>query len=279
MKVEVSGNSLDAILGLTGGLAGILWIIGAFFIGGYQEFRLNNSVFNELYSSLARNEASSPSKVSPEEAIKGRLEAQRYFSFQYWEVVAGWFLSKFSCLKDKECCKKVIERYETYEQATELCNKELDVQRIILDLRLSEFMAETTLKKYQRILINHSKVIPCAEKSKLQKRRELIDPIDFAKNEDKKEKSDEQTEDNKEKKKSDWWGSRKLRAFNDDPNTPTSANPLPKTGKVCEEFDRKFNPQEDERDLLIMYLMTNQKPKGPKSQQFFADYAKVGGDE
>ena len=42
-------NSLDLVLGLVGGLSGIMWSILALVFGGYESFKLYNSLIGSVY--------------------------------------------------------------------------------------------------------------------------------------------------------------------------------------------------------------------------------------
>ena len=43
-------TSFDAILGLIGGFVGLIWLFTTWLLGGYEEFRFNQEIISEIYS-------------------------------------------------------------------------------------------------------------------------------------------------------------------------------------------------------------------------------------
>ena len=43
-------TSFDAILGLIGGFVGLIWLFTTGILGGYEEFRFNQEIISEIYS-------------------------------------------------------------------------------------------------------------------------------------------------------------------------------------------------------------------------------------
>ena len=48
-----------------------------------------------------------------------------------------------------------MKRFESYNAATATLDAELDINRVINAVRLSEFMSMLSLKRYQRLLVSH----------------------------------------------------------------------------------------------------------------------------
>lgn len=72
------------------------------------------------------------------------------FNYRYFE---HW---KFDFFNSKWCCKcrsKPSTKEKLYQQARKKMAKELDVLSLLNDLRVSRFIARTTLEAHQQLLI------------------------------------------------------------------------------------------------------------------------------
>ena len=52
---EWSINSLDIVLGLVGGLAGVIWPMLAMVFGGYETFKFENSLIGSIYPTSSQD--------------------------------------------------------------------------------------------------------------------------------------------------------------------------------------------------------------------------------
>ena len=43
-------TSFDTILGLIGGFVGLIWLFTTWILGGYEQFRFNQEIISEIYS-------------------------------------------------------------------------------------------------------------------------------------------------------------------------------------------------------------------------------------
>ena len=59
------------------------------------------------------------------------------------------------CKKSCSCCNRRLKRLESYTNASKTFDAELDMQRLLNAVRLTEFMSMLSLKRYQRQLVNH----------------------------------------------------------------------------------------------------------------------------
>ena len=59
-------NSFDQTVGIIGGYAGLIWMTVSFFIGGYQQFKMDSSIAKTLYT---RQDEHPPEARSEEEML------------------------------------------------------------------------------------------------------------------------------------------------------------------------------------------------------------------
>jgi len=59
-KVDWSINSLDLVLGLVGGLSGIVWGFLLLVFGGYESFKLENSLIGSVYPTSPQDDVVGP---------------------------------------------------------------------------------------------------------------------------------------------------------------------------------------------------------------------------
>ena len=60
-------QSLDAVLGLVGGFVGLIWGTLSFFLGGYETFKLHNSLISAIYPTSPQGRESDEDEDSPNE--------------------------------------------------------------------------------------------------------------------------------------------------------------------------------------------------------------------
>ena len=148
-------NSLDLVLGLVGGLSGILWS-GLFLVfGGYETFKLENSLIGAVYpTSPNNNEPCESEQEAKHEMMKTVAERGKYF-YNYSEYLLACFIKTFCscCCRSTNCYKRRQKRLERHQEASERLNNEIDIIKLLYVQRLGQFMAKLLLKRHQRALI------------------------------------------------------------------------------------------------------------------------------
>ena len=84
-------DSLDLVLALVGGLSGILWSGLLLFFGGYELFKLENSLIGAVYPTSPSNDDEANSEHATESAAKHSMmkmvaERGKYF-YNYSEYL------------------------------------------------------------------------------------------------------------------------------------------------------------------------------------------------
>ena len=129
-----SVNSLDLVLGLVGGLAGVVYPALFFIFGGYENFKFENSLISAIYPTSPQDFVSD-ADASPESERKAKAammktvsERGKYF-YNYSEYLLSWILSSCCCC----ACGKTdwyhrrVKRYERHETAREKLAEEIDI--------------------------------------------------------------------------------------------------------------------------------------------------------
>ena len=148
-KQEDAIDSLDIIIAVVGGYTTILWSVLSYCIGGYQSFKFRKSVISTIYD--ATNNVKEPAANIDEakSAMYRNVSEVGKFNYKYREYITTWLIFPFSrCLKNIKPCERKLKRYKTYESAGQKFTAEMDIVRILSAIRLTEFLAVLTLKKY-----------------------------------------------------------------------------------------------------------------------------------
>ena len=72
-----------------------------------------------------------------------------------------------------------MKRYESYKSAARRLDAELDINRVLNAVRLTEFMAMLNLKRYQRLLVSHFRRYQIEEVKPKKDLQKLVDPTQF----------------------------------------------------------------------------------------------------
>ena len=130
--------SLDLVMGLVGGLAGIMWATLDLIIGNYESFRYENSLIGSIYpTSPVIMDADETSDLNSESYAKRQMMltvAERgKYHYRYGEYLCTRLYRKLCC-----CCKTTggrcesrIKRLQRHEQASEKLAEELDVVKFL----------------------------------------------------------------------------------------------------------------------------------------------------
>ena len=130
--------SLDLVMGLVGGLAGIMWATLDLIIGNYESFRYENSLIGSIYPTspviLDTNETSDTNSESYAKRQMMLTVAERgKYHYRYGEYLCTRLYRKLCC-----CCKTKggrcesrIKRLQRHEQASEKLAEELDVVKFL----------------------------------------------------------------------------------------------------------------------------------------------------
>ena len=134
----------------------MLWMVLGFIMSGYEAFQLDNSLIADSYT--ATDEMHKDAAGSLDQAkqdMNSKVSASAKFTYSYCEYLAALFLKQCCC-----CCKRTslyqrkLEQFYNYTAASSSLKTELDMHRLLKNLRLTEFMSLLTLKSHQRLLVN-----------------------------------------------------------------------------------------------------------------------------
>ena len=112
------------MLGLVGGLSGILWS-GLFLVfGGYESFKLDNSLIGAVYQTSPANKDAVNSEHETESAAKHSMmktvaKRRKYF-YNYSEYLLASFM--------KSCCSCCCRGSAWYEQRTKKLQRHMDAK-------------------------------------------------------------------------------------------------------------------------------------------------------
>ena len=118
-------QSIDIVLGLVGGFTGLLWAVLAILLGGYETFKLENSLIGAVYPTSPYggddDDVHAPDLESESEARRSLMSivAQRgkYF-YNYSEYLLSSYLRIFcccACSRNYRCLKRRINKLERHE--------------------------------------------------------------------------------------------------------------------------------------------------------------------
>ena len=161
---EFAIQSLDIVLGLVGGLSSIIW--GCLFLvfGGYETFKLENSLIGTVY-------ATQPNLDTDQEPLHPESEAQAKRHMMRMVVAQGKYFYNYSeymmtkilkclcncCCKNKKWYKQRVEKLNRHTDTVELLNNEIDIVKLLQVQRIATFIAKLFLKWHQRALITNFK--------------------------------------------------------------------------------------------------------------------------
>ena len=156
--------SLDLVMGLVGGLAGIMWATLDLIIGNYESFRYENSLIGSIYPTspviLDTNETSDANSESYAKRQMMLTVAERgKYHYRYAEYLCTRLYRKLCCCCKTEAgrCESRIKRLQRHEQASEKLAEELDVVKFLYVHRIGQFIAKLMLNKHQRALVTSFK--------------------------------------------------------------------------------------------------------------------------
>lgn len=151
-------HSLDAVLGLVGGLAAIILSLLKWSLSSFENFRLQNTMIRYFYQTqpLSEDLYEEPATEHDAQQALVRVVAKRgRYWYNYHEFQLARFIRQFCCcLKKFDCYQRRQDRLQRHIDATNQLQQELDVINIIKTNRISNFLAKMQLHKQQRNLVN-----------------------------------------------------------------------------------------------------------------------------
>lgn len=92
-------NSFDQTVGIIGGYAGLIWMTVSFFIGGYQQFKMDSSIAKTLYTRQDEHppEARSEEEMLDDHYLVGKINGRIKYEYTYQESTWTWFMTKLCC--------------------------------------------------------------------------------------------------------------------------------------------------------------------------------------
>jgi len=136
-------ESIDIVLGLVGGFSGILWSVLAMLFGGYETFKLENSLIGAVYPTAPSSqggddgdEAFEGEQMARESLMKVVAERGKYF-YNYTDYMLSSLLRCFTC-----CCTGQqrkpggwlalrLQKLERHETASERLAQEIDIVKLL----------------------------------------------------------------------------------------------------------------------------------------------------
>ena len=159
-------ESLDLVLGLVGGLAGVVWSVLSYLLGDYEQFKYQNSLIGKIYPTSPKvkdeEDDDEGNKISDERQARDamlRIVAERgkYF-YNYSEYLCAGALRYCSCCcKNKPWYKRHMEKLKRHDAASEKLSEEIDIIKFIYVLRVGQFISKLILNKSQRALVTSFK--------------------------------------------------------------------------------------------------------------------------
>ena len=150
-------DSLDVVLGLVGGFTGLLWAALSILLGGYETFKLENSLIGAVYPTSPTNDDDKGVEATPineQEARRAMMltvaERGKYF-YDYSEYLLALVLRFFcfcSCSLAGAWHKKRVSKLERHEKASERLANEIDIVKLLYLQRIGSFLAKLMLKKH-----------------------------------------------------------------------------------------------------------------------------------
>lgn len=131
-------NSLDLVLGLVGGLAGVVYPALFLVFGGYENFKFENSLISSIYPTSPQDFVSD-ADTSPESERKAKAammktvsERGKYF-YNYSEYLLSWIISSCCCCAcmKTEWYHRRVKRYERHELARSKLAEEIDIIKLL----------------------------------------------------------------------------------------------------------------------------------------------------
>ena len=146
--------SLDVLLIDADSLTGLLWTALSILLGGYETFKLENSLIGAVYPTSPTNDGEKSVQDTPINEQKARhakmLPADRgkYF-YDYSEYLLALLFRFFCCFT---CChssawhKKRVSKLERHEKASERLANDIDIVKLLYLTRISSFLAKLMQK-------------------------------------------------------------------------------------------------------------------------------------
>ena len=140
-NVEWSVTTIDAVLGTVGGFVGLIWGALALVLGGYESFKLENSLIGAVYptSPQGREDSDSDSDSSDDKNDMSEGQAKRMmlqtvaergkYHYNYSEFFITSLLNSFCCcfVSRSKWFKKRMKRVKRHEDACDRLVNEVDI--------------------------------------------------------------------------------------------------------------------------------------------------------
>ena len=184
-EMDVAIQSLDIVLGLVGGFTGLLWSALAILLGGYETFKLENSLIGAVYpTSPQKDEYDDQTEQSAKIDMMTIVAERGKYFYNYSEYLLSLILRFFCCCcaSNKDgCLKRRMAKLERHEAASERLANEIDIVKLLYLQRISTFLSKLMLKKHQRALVTNFKSFQLsnlkAKKNSVQDEERLIPAI------------------------------------------------------------------------------------------------------
>lgn len=120
------------MLGLVGGFTGIIWATLSIILGGYELFKLNNSLIGVVYPTAPESARASHNGINDEHKAKRAMMqtvAKRgKFFYNYSDYCFSSLLQALCCCcRDRVCIKRRLKKLDRYEAASERLAHEIDI--------------------------------------------------------------------------------------------------------------------------------------------------------
>ena len=94
---EWSVVSLDLVLGLVGGLSGIIWSVLAMLFGGFESFKLDNSMIGSIYPTSPNEHSQVSNEREAKNSMMSTVANRGKYCYSYDEYMFVWLLKNLCC--------------------------------------------------------------------------------------------------------------------------------------------------------------------------------------
>ena len=147
-----------------GGFVGLIWGGLSLIFGGYEAFKLQTSLIGAVYPTSPQGRDESIDDDSDRESESGVPRSERAakkmmlntvaergkYWYNYSEYLCISLLSSFCCcfVSDRKWFTKRLQKLKRHQEAGERLSQEIDIVKILYNIRLVQLIAKLTLKRH-----------------------------------------------------------------------------------------------------------------------------------
>ena len=155
IQTDVQIYSVDQSLGFYGGYSGILWMLLAYVLASYQDYKFNDTIARDLFwerRDLNADEGENDS--DPKTKLTKTLNNQIKFHRSNCEELRDRFMSTWCCFcKSTQWYQRVMRKKIANDKIEDRLSEQLDIIQMVKWARLYKFSSALNLRKDQARLI------------------------------------------------------------------------------------------------------------------------------